>query len=216
MKKLLALVAASLFAVSGVQAAVVSFGASYGPAPTDWDPVQSLSLQRFDAAQGSLNSVSFGFTGSMRSDFDGTSSSASSQQFSPTLTGTMHFGVPTTTGYGISLSATRNVVLAGNASYLDSISDSQSISDTLWTNLSAFIGTDSFDVDVLALGFGRFSGAGNVNGGAETFATAHVLVTYDYTASRQNVPEPASLALVGLALVGLALTGLAPSRRRRA
>jgi hypothetical protein len=214
-KKTLAILAAAAagatLAMSAAHAGVVSYSATYGPEQTDWDPAKVLSLSKFNPTLGTLNSVSFEFTGSLQAAFDAESTSNKLQTITNALNGSMRFTLPTAAEYQLVLAQSESVALPGFASYANTIDDTDSASDTLWSDLSAFIGSGSFDVGVLAFAEWTQTGGGNLSGGADTFAAANVSVSYDYTDARQAVPEPASLALVGLALSAAAL-----SRRRRA
>lgn len=209
MKKILALVAASVFSTGGAHAALATYSDTYGPGLTDWNPAKTLSLQKFDPSLGTLNSVSFEFFGEMRAAFDAENTGSSAQQVSNQLTGSMRFTLPTLAFYDLNLAASETVSILGFGTYANTLTDSKTLGDILTSNLTAFTGTGSFDLGVAAFAVGKLSGAGNVIGGAETYAVADVKVTYDYTESRQTVPEPGSLALVGLAMAAAGL-----SRRR--
>ena len=209
MTRFLSIALASLLACGATQAATLSYSDSHGPDITDWDPAQTLSLQRFDPLLGTLNSVTFQFSGTMRADFNGTNRSASAQQVRDTLTGQIRFVLPTATVFDLSLASTQAVSVGGRASTSYSIQASDSGDTTLSTGLASFIGSGFFDLDVFAEAATSLAGSSNVTRGATTVATATARVTYDYTAA--PVPEPASLALVGVALAAAGL-----GRRRAA
>lgn len=213
MYRLLTTSVAALLACSAIQAATISHDSSYGPAQTDWDPAQTLSLEQFNPLMGTLNSVTFQFSGTIRSDFTTSNKASKAGTAQSNLDGILRFVLPTLDEAQVTLSATQLTSLAGKATATYSLEDTDTVTLVLDSNLDPFKGTGMFDLGVFALATSAATGTGNIKGFVLSYATASASVTYDYTSVPQPsspVPEPASMALVGLAL---AAAGLA---RRRA
>lgn len=186
---------------SRIQAASISYSASYGPQATDWDPARVLQVEKFHGP-GNLTGVSIELEGTLRADYAIDNPSNSAQSGTSALTGSMEFSLPGLPSYLLTLAQSEGAAVAARTTQTASLVATQTSTDTLAGDLSAFAGPGSFDVGVRALATWRWSGSSNVGFEADTFATANVRVayTYTYTDASQAVPEPGSLALVGLAL----------------
>lgn len=66
------------------------------------------------------------------------------------------------------------------------------------------VGIGTFDLACTSrTGFATFGGGGFAGGSQTTFGKCNADIIYEYTAAVTQVPEPGSMALVGLALAGL-------------
>ena len=92
----------------------------------------------------------------------------------------------TNPGLGLTASATTTTISDAQTTSFSSIAQS-------------FIGYGSADVLVDAVGTSSFSGSSNISFNVDTAASAAVQVTVNYT----TVPEPGTLALLGMGLTGI-------------
>lgn len=217
---LLATAAALLISTGAVHAAVlpsnasISYEASIDSKGLDWDvPGKRLSLSQFDPLLGTLNAVSFQWSGALNTRLQLSNVADDPNNIGYTVSGSMSFGLPWSTAVRQEFTSS-----SGGASLaVDEVVLTPSIllellgGGAVQGSLDNYIGEDSFDVWVIAEGITTFSDdAGNFDYSARPTASAWVQVTYDYTVNGQAVPEPGALSLLGLAL---AAAGIASRRR---
>ncbi|WP_374265532.1 choice-of-anchor E domain-containing protein [Zoogloea sp.] len=223
MKKLLAL--ALVAAAGSAQAATITTGDTYGLVNTNWvNPLSGLS--QFDPTLGTLNSVKIELSGDIVQTLKAENTGNTADTLTPIAGANLLFRHGTTTLQTLALS---NAGAAFSATAFDGTSDFSGTSGTDFgsltaagslpaftytsaADLAAFIGTGNLGAfNVRAEGNGTIDSAnGNLDSSIKTQARYNLTLTYDYTAPVTPIPEPTSMALVGLGALGLAA-----ARRRK-
>lgn len=220
MKRVLSLLAASVMAVGGAQAAYVTYSAAIESEQTNWH--YQLDFAQFDPTRGVLTGVSFKLEGEMSALFGGENRARQAAMLNNQFNGHLVFKLPggaeklefaQTVGRDVaSFDGTSD--LAGASGYSGLLLAQALTQQIVLSDLQSFYGAGLFSVGVHAEATAKVKGSGNVDSSADAVAGARLTLRYDYDEPRarlnpQAVPEPMSMALVGLALFGLAL-----SRRR--
>lgn len=217
------LIALALVVSAGAaQADVITQSDSYGYATTNWTHTLG-TLNQFDSLLGTLNSITVTLYGAVNQTLSAENKGATADNLTPVAGGDIRFRqggstmlaqvLPTTTGTAFAASAYDGVSDFGGTSGINFgtlSADGTTVVTLSGAALTAFIGTGTLTgFDVRAAGNGRIdSDNGNLLSDIQTEAFAHIQLDYNYT--RNAIPEPASMALVGLGMMGM----MALRRRR--
>ncbi|MDT8999756.1 choice-of-anchor E domain-containing protein [Paucibacter sp. APW11] len=221
MKRLSTLLVAVL-AAGAAQAGTVSYSFSNDYAPTEIN--QGGQLHFFDSSLGRLTGISFSFGGGLKTSIDLTNKSNGEELLSATSTSKLFFysdfsplNLVLNTGNPlVVLSASVSKTVAGGATSTgNQASDSRHVNwspaalSALYTSFSRGA-SDTFGISCKSRSsLTAEGGGGNVAADQSTAGFCDASISYTYDSN--NVPEPASLALLGLAATAAGVAG----RKRR-
>jgi len=208
-KKILATaVLGSLMAAGSASAATLSFSFSKPLQTTEISQTGSLGL--FDSGLGVLTGVTLTLTGQNVTELTLTNNAANTQTTRATATTDLDF-VSNLVGLTfasplVSLSATTGFVTLnpGETQSFGPLNDSDTIVLNPAASLFAVAGGGTFTISCASFsGLSVVGGGGNIASTQSTQAACGAEISYEYTSRPPvQVPEPATLALLGLAVVG--------------
>lgn len=212
--------AATLLPVGIAQAATLTVSDSVDPSRTNF--ADSVSIPQFDSSLGDLTNVFIELTGEVTGSIQLESLDAADATVTANLASEISLQRPDMTDLIVTL-PTESIVrdltsfdgsldFGGSSGFTENdLSESETNSATLTDpgDLSLFLGSGNLILPVVATGQSAATGAGNLGAFFNTFASANISVTYEYTERPTPVPEP------GMTLGMLALGGGMMAKRKK-
>jgi len=192
-------------AVGPAQAAMISFDSTMVPVGAI-PSTNNVAIQKFDTSLGTLTGITFTLNETVKADVQVDNITSSSLAFTNAFS-----SVPTTgTGPGglsLAVTATANVASGTAAPGLNSYpgtTDMASSTSVYTGPFGPYEGPGvTFQTLTFAAGDGTFGGTGGPGSlffGGTALAGGYISVTYTYTPAA--IPEPSSMALLGIGMVG--------------
>ncbi len=179
----------------------------------------SFSCTMFDSDLGTLNSVTLTIDGSITGDIGLTNTAADARTTSATSSASFIAGA--LAGFSLpnplftpSFGTGSQTILSGQTVTFLGLTGGGSTGPLLNNSILApyeAAGGGNFSISVETLsGVSIVGGGGQISSSFATNASATATVVYDYSVNNQNVPEPASMAILGMSMLTLGM-----ARRRR-